>query len=362
LKVSFVLPSLHGGGAERAAVTVLNAIDSAAFDRELYLFKREGAYLADVARDVRIVIGDDRSRLSTVTALGRHIRATTPDIVVSFLSFFTIFAATTLAATRAKVVINQQTPVTAFLRDQEYQWRRPLRRTLFQAACRAVYPRASAIVATSEGVKRDLTETFRVPAERVAILHNPVDLNLIARRAAEPVDGVGPRRPGRPLIVAAGRLAEAKNYPLLIEALALLRDAHVDVDAWILGAGDQEARIRAAIADGHLGDRIHLLGFQENPWKFVRRADVFVLTSRYEGFGNVLVEAMACGVPVVATESPGTGEIVQSGDNGLLVTDHTAPTVATALRRLLDDGALAGRLRLRASNTVRAYSVDAVAE
>jgi len=361
LKLCFVLPSLHGGGAERAAVTVLNAIDSVAFDRELYLFRREGAYQADVARDVRIVIGAARSRPGTVAALARHIRATAPDVVMSFLSFFTIFAATKLAATRAKVVINQQTPVTAFLRDEDYRWRRPLRRTLFQAACRVVYPRATAIVATSEGVKRDLTDAFGVPEERVAVVHNPVDLNLIALRAAESVDGIGPRRPGRPLIVAAGRLAEAKNYPLLVEGLALLRDAHVDVDAWILGAGDQEPRIRAAIAAAHLEDRIHLLGFQENPWKFVGRADVFVLTSRYEGFGNVLIEAMACGVPVVATESPGTREIVRSEDNGLLVSDHHAPAIATALRRLLDDRALAFRLRARASETVRAYSVDVVA-
>jgi glycosyltransferase involved in cell wall biosynthesis len=224
-----------------------------------------------------------------------------------------------------------------------------------------VYPRASAIVATSEGVKRDLTGAFGVPEERVAVVHNPVDLRLIARRADEPVDAVGRRRPGRPLIVAAGRLAEAKNYPLLIEGLALLRDAHVDVDAWILGAGDQEPRIRAAIVAARLEDRIHLLGFQENPWKFVGRADVFVLTSRYEGFGNVLIEAMACGVPVVATESPGTREIVRSEDNGLLVSDHHAPALATALRRLLDDRALAFRLRTRASETVRAYSADTVA-
>ena len=133
------------------------------------------------------------------------------------------------------------------------------------------------------------------------------------------------------MIVAAGRLADAKNYPLLIDALALLRQ-RVPARLFILGQGDRGAAAaragRRAAARGRRGD---LCGFQRNPWKYIARADVFALSSRYEGFGNVLVEAMACGVPVVATAFAGTRDIVRDGVDGLLVERHEPAAVAAAL-------------------------------
>jgi glycosyltransferase involved in cell wall biosynthesis len=361
LKLSFVLPSLHGGGAERVAVSVMNALDPLSFDRELYLFRREGPYLNEVSRAVRIVAGTGTTRVGHYRALRRHLRDAAPDVVVSFLSYFTVFAAVQRAGRGARFVINQGTPVTAFLDDADYRWRRPVWRQTFAAAARRVYPAADAIVATSEGVQADLVEMFGVSPDRVTVVHNPVDLDLVAARAEEPVDGTEFDQRPRPAIVAAGRLAEAKNHPLLVGAIAALRNEGLDVDAYILGTGPQAGLVRAAVGAAHLEDRVHLLGFQENPWKYFKRAAVFVLTSRYEGFGNVLIEAMACGAPVVATASPGTREIIRSGHNGLLVEEHEPAAVAAAIRRVLTDRALAERLRACAIESVRAYDVNAVA-
>jgi len=361
VRLSFVLPSLHGGGAERAAVSVINALDSVDFDRELYLFRREGTYLNDVNGGVRIVGGTGATRVGHYSALRRHLRDSAPDIVVSFLSYFTVFAAVRFAKRGTKFVINQQTPVTAFLSDADYPWRRPVWRQTFELVARRVYPAADAIVATSDGVRTDLVDGFGVSPDRVAVVHNPVDLGRVAARAREPVDAAMFDGGTRPLIVAAGRLAEAKNYPLFVSAIAALRDGQVDVDACILGTGGQEGRIREAIRAMHVEDRVHLLGFQENPWKYFKRAAAFVLTSRYEGFGNVLIEAMACGLPVVATDSPGTREIIQSEHNGLLVANHEPAAVAAAIRRVLTDRALAERLSACASDSVCAYDVKMVA-
>jgi len=226
---------------------------------------------------------------------------------------------------------------------------------------RGVYPAADGITATAEGVKADLVGALGAPPGKIAIVHNPVDLAGIAARATEPIDDAPFVRSTRPLVVAAGRLAEVKNYPLFVAAIARLRDDGVDVDAAILGTGELEHSIRDAIRMAGLSDRVHLLGFQRNPWKFFRRASVFVLTSRYEGFGNVLIEAMACGTPVVATASPGTREIITAEDNGLLVDRHEPGAVAAAIRRVIEDRALADRLRTQASVSVRAYNVDVVA-
>ncbi len=105
----------------------------------------------------------------------------------------------------------------------------------------------------------------------------------------------------------------------------------------------------------------HLCGFHVNPWKYVARADVFALTSRYEGFGNVLVEAMACGVPVVATSSAGTREIVSADEDGLLVERHEPAAVAAALDRLLNDAALRQRMSQTARRHAQRYSAQAIA-
>src|SRR5262249_45407431 len=156
------------------------------------------------------------------------------------------------------------------------------------------------------------------------------------------------------------RLAEAKNYPLLIEAMALLR-RRVPASLLILGAGDEEPALRALVAARGLETAVQFCGFQPNPWKYIARADVFALTSRYEGFGNVLVEAMACGVPVVAPSTPGTREIVSVGGDGLLVERHEPAAVAAALERVLTDAALRRRMAETARRHAERFAAPSIA-
>ena len=115
------------------------------------------------------------------------------------------------------------------------------------------------------------------------------------------------------------------------------------------------------IQDRGLGECVHLCGFRDNPWKYIARADVFALTSRYEGFGNVLVEAMACGVPIVATSSPGTRDIVSSGADGLLVERHEPAAVAAALAEVLSDRSMRQRLSAAARRHAERYRTESVA-
>jgi glycosyltransferase involved in cell wall biosynthesis len=159
--------------------------------------------------------------------------------------------------------------------------------------------------------------------------------------------------------VSAGRLAEAKNYPLLIDALARLR-ARVPARLFILGAGELESELRALVRSRHLDDAVVFGGFQRNPWKYMARADVFVLTSHYEGFGNVLVEAMACGTPVIATSSPGTREIITDGVDGLLVDRHDAGEVAAAIERVLSDSPLRARLAAAGQERAKQFALPAI--
>ena len=358
--VCFVLPSLNGGGAERAAVHVLNALDAARWQRSMYLFRREGPYLDELDTDIALSAGRSSSRLGRWLELRRFFQASRPDLIVSFLSYVSVLTAARAARIGARVVFNQQTPMSAFLRDADYEWRRPWHRRLFSAVTRFGYRLADRIVATSKGVADDLTAEFGVAAARIQIIHNPVDLDAIGRAVAEPLDPAFERDWSHPVIVAAGRLADAKNYPLLVDALAILRE-RMPARLFILGSGELEPRIRERIAERGLEHAIVLCGFQRNPWKYLARADVFALTSRYEGFGNVLVEAMACGVPVVATSSPGTREIVSVGIDGLLVDQHEPAAVAEALARVLSDEPFRRRLSAGARVSAQRFSLPAIA-
>ena len=359
-KVCFVLPSLAGGGAERAAVQILNGLDRTRWDRSIYLFRAEGPYLGELSSEVRLETGASTSRLGHWRELRRFIGATNPDLVVAFLSYFTVLSAVRAALTGAKVIFNQQTPMSAFLADADYEWRRPLRRRGFTAVTRIGYAAADLVIATSRGVAGDLSQAFGVDPSRVRVVPNPVDVEAVQAAAAEPLEAVDEERWRRPVIVAAGRLADAKNYPLLIEALALVR-MQVPATLFVLGQGERADDLRRLAAERGLGDVIVWCGFQANPWKYMVRADVFALTSRYEGFGNVLVEAMACGVPVVATRSPGTEDIVRDGVDGLL-TRHTPDAVAASLTRLLSDAAERDRMAAAARVSARRFATPAIVQ
>jgi glycosyltransferase involved in cell wall biosynthesis len=359
-KICFVLPSLHGGGAERAAVNILNGLDPARWDRSMYLFSREGPYLNALDGSIALASGSHASRTGRWLDLRRFFRATRPELVVSFLSYFSVLSAARSARIGARVVFNQQTPMSAFLTDADYKWRRPWHRRSFEIVTRLGYRFADLVVTTSKGVADDLIARFGVPPERIRVVHNPVDLVAVVRATEEPIDPVYDALWIHPVVVAAGRLAHAKNYPLLIDAMAALRK-RVPARLFILGQGELDAELRRQIERSGLGDAVVLCGFQQNPWKYIARADVFAMTSRYEGFGNVLVEAMACGVPVVATSSPGTREIVSVGSNGLLVDHHEPEAVAAALERILTDNALRQRLALAAKASAERFALPSIA-
>ncbi|MBY0493470.1 MAG: glycosyltransferase [Cyanobacteria bacterium] len=356
-RICFVLPSLNGGGAERAAVQILNGLDAERWDRSLFLFAREGPYLDEVDASIPIHDAGTSSRSGRWRALRRHVAAERPDLVMAFLSYFTVLSAVRAGNVGTRVAFNQQTPMSAFLTDADYHWRRTWHKAVFSSVTRIGYAAADLIIATSKGVADDLTRAFAVDPAQIRVLANPVDLDRVRKAITEPVDESALPAGDGPLIVAAGRLAEAKNYPLLIDAVATVRE-RMPVRLAILGEGEIEPVIRQHIERRGLSNAVSLLGFHANPWKFIARADVFALTSRYEGFGNVLIEAMACGVPVVATASPGTRDIITNGVDGLLADAHTPAAVADALIRVLGDSAYLRQLRAGARVSAEKFGLE----
>lgn len=338
---------------------LLNGLAARGYQATLFVFAREGPYFDQLDARVRVEVGR-ATKSGRLASLRRFLADSPQDVVVSFLSHFTTYASLRLSGSRAKYAISQQTPVSAFLADHDYRWREPWRRRVFVSVARAIYPRADAIAATSSGVGEDLVAHFKVRRDRVTIVPNPVDVAAVRQAALDPIDA-SLADAGVPTIVTAGRLAHAKNFPLLIEALERL-PARVPWRAWILGRGELEGELRDRLARSSVADRVALLGFQPNPWKFMARGDVFVLTSHYEGFGNVLIEAMAVGLPVVATASYGTRDIVSDGVDGLLVDAHEPGAVASAVERVLRDAAVRTRMASAARATAEKYALATVVD
>src|SRR6185369_7788029 len=168
--------------------------------------------------------------------------------------------------------------------------------------------------------------------------------------------------PQRPLLVACGRLKALKGFDYLLDALVEVRKT-IPASLWIIGEGEQRAALETKIKRLRLEDSVKLLGFQQNPFKYMAAADLFVLSSLYEGFGNVIVEAMACGVPVVATDCPyGPGEIIEDGKNGILAPPANALALAAAILRVLKDESMREKLSFEGRDRANDFDAQTIAD
>jgi glycosyltransferase involved in cell wall biosynthesis len=240
-------------------------------------------------------------------------------------------------------------------------WVKETRRTpLYYWIDRLCLPRYERVICVSEDLV-DRCLACGVPADRCLLVENGIDTDQYARTM--PVSEAKVRlgfQPRRHLVGAVGRLSAEKGFDLLIRVADRLMKAGLDLTLWILGEGDEKVRLQALIATLGRQDRIRLLGFQAKPAAFFQAMDAFVLSSLREGLPNVLLEAMAFEVPVVATRVAGVPRLIQDGRNGLLVPCADAASLADALQRLLCDPGLRNRLGLAGRQTVAdGYSFQA---
>ncbi|MGQ0532244.1 MAG: glycosyltransferase [Caulobacteraceae bacterium] len=295
-RVLFLINSLTGGGAERVMCTLLrhSEAEREEFDMTLALLDDEPranqppAWIEVRQMDCR------KSLLRSIAVTRKLFAELKPDVSVSFLTRSNF---TNVANARCPCVISERAHTIAHLN-------RGARDLVSRATVRLLYPRATRLIAVSEGVAEGLRENFNVPPDRLVVIANPVDIDTIAARAAEPnlVDV------GEPYILGMGRLVTSKNFELLIRAYAASGDKRKLV---IAGEGAERDSLRAVAEACGLADRVMFPGFVANPYPLMHGADLFVLPSNSEGFPNALVESMAMGVPVIATNcNSGPSEIL----------------------------------------------------
>jgi glycosyltransferase involved in cell wall biosynthesis len=200
---------------------------------------------------------------------------------------------------------------------------------LFRLLCPLLYPQADGIICPGEAVKRDLGLTFRISPKRIIAIPNPVYVHSIRSRISE--DQVHTHKNG-PKLLAMGSLTRQKGFDLLVDAMAKLVKIRPHIQLIILGTGPEKANLVAQIQKENLTGCITLAGFKDNPYPYFYNADLFVLSSRWEGLPNVVLESLACGTPVVAFDCPGcVNEIFDGPAQGVLVPDGDVSALVKAI-------------------------------
>ncbi len=314
----FLLPSLRGGGAERVAVTLLQHLDRRRFEPHLALVDARGPSLTDVPPDVPVhdlKAGRARYAMPAIIRLAWKLR---PDAVLSWMGHLSIvlILVKPLLPRGLRLLVREGITVSAYLAVDGQDI--PMWEWLY----RRFYKFADKIICQSDSMLIDLVENFGVPREKTVRIYNPVDVQRIKRLAASapsPYSGPGPH------LVAAGRLCNQKGFDVLLEAMVLVSQTFPSAQLTILGDGPLEAGLKAQRDRLGLQEAVHFAGFQPNPYPYFKNADLFVLASRYEGLPNVVLEALALGIPVVATDCPGgIWEICRSSPGSVTIcqTDH----------------------------------------
>jgi glycosyltransferase involved in cell wall biosynthesis len=349
LRVAFLMPHLDAGGAERVVLMLLQHLDRGRFAPVLILQARRGAFLEAVPADVPIHDLSGRAVHRSLPALAGVIRRTGAEVLYTATNAMNlaVLAASLVIRPRVAVVISEHAPLSNYLRQAKW---RPFRLGLM----RLLYRFAAAMAVPTRRVAEDARSLLgQVP---VTVLSNPlVDVSLYQDAPGPPPEI---RDVSGPLFVAAGRLVAVKAFDLLIESFARLRTRHPDAHLLLIGEGPERPRLEAIVES--LGEREHvrLIGFRPRLDGYLRHATAFILTSHWEGFGNVLVEAMAAGAPVISVDCPvGPRDILEDGEAGLLVRQRNPEAIAWAMATMVEDRERRAQFQARGQSRARAFDV-----
>ena len=352
-RVAIFAPSMAGGGAERGAVKLAEGLVRRGFDVDLVLATAEGPRLGEIPAEVRVVDLGARRVVGSLPALVRYLRREKPQGLASVLDHANVVAlwACKLGRYSGRVVVIEQNTLSEAARNGKSRRDRMMPRLV-----RRFYPWADYVVGVSEGVTEDLAQFVRLPAEKLRVISNPIVAPEIGELARAPVDHAW-FDGDAPVFVAAGRLRPQKDFPTLLRAFSHVR-AKRPVRLLILGEGPERERLEALARELDLSSDVALPGATTNPYAYMARSTAFILSSRWEGLPTVLIEAMSCGAPVVATDCPsGPREILDGGRYGALVPVGDVHALAAAM-----DEALDGKLARPPLESWRRYAIDAVVD
>jgi glycosyltransferase involved in cell wall biosynthesis len=329
-EISVFLESLEGGGAEQVLLTLINSFVGNGCKVEVILCRSGGVYQKHLSPAVNLVELHVKSLYYGFPKLVKYLKKTKPRILLTTLNLASMVAlvAKRLARTNTRVIIRVANTISL----QPKGW---LKKKLDHLLQSLIYPWADGIIAVSDGVGDDLASHIGIPRGRIVTVYNPIITSKLEMLSTVELNHPWflPDQP--PVILGVGRLDVLKDFNTLIRAFDRL-SVECPAHLLILGEGDQRGKLESLVAELNLGDKVSLPGFVENPFQYMKNAHVFVLSSISEGLPGVLIQALACGCPVVSTNCPtGPMEILQGGKYGHLVPVGDVEALAQAILQSL---------------------------
>lgn len=334
MKLLCVIYSIDGGGAEKQMQQILRLADRSKFQPFLAVFKLTGKEKQILPDDVRIYDLSTSLRPASfflVLKLANLVKRVRPDRILSFMwpTNLIAIAAARISGCSSKVIISERTHLKFdIMRYHFINIRRFLVKTLYSGV--------EKIISVSQNTAANLREEFAVPEGKISVIHNGVDIDAIKQKISKPVNLPF----GKPYILSAGGLNRTKNLPLLIKCFARITRDRNNLNLLILGEGRERASLEKLIVQLNLNRSVFLPGAVDNPYPYMAGAQVFVLTSLFEGFPNVVIEAMACRVPIICVPYAGAAEIIQDNKTGLLSPGYDEDSLSNTVCKLLDNKAL----------------------
>lgn len=342
-RLAFLLPNMTGGGAERVALRLIEDFTAQGYAIDLVLMEVSGALLALLPPSVRVIDLQAPRIRDVVKPLIRYLRSERPLGIQVSMWPLTVAGvlAHRLARSEAKLVLSDHTTLS-----RQYAHLSRFRARLMRWSITWAYPKADARVIVSRDAARDLAALSGIALDSIDVIYNPIACPSAEPEAIRQVEDSWPRDAAR--ILTVGSLTAAKNHRLLIDAFAQL-SADRAATLVILGDGPLRAELTAYVQTSGVADRIRMPGFVINPAAHYATADVFVLSSDYEGYGNVLVEAMYTGLQIVSTDCPsGPREILECGRYGRLVPCNDDGALARAMTEAIDAPITVAKVKIRA--------------
>ena len=354
-RLMIVRPTMGQGGADRVTLTLLQHLERSLFSPSLVLMRPEGELLNEVPDDIPILSLDASRLWNAWLPLKRLFEANQPEIVFSTCSGANIpvTIAHLLSPGSRRLVLSE--------RNVLFHGGVGPKRLTLNLLKALLYRGADEITVVSDGVKKDLMTKLRIPVDRISVVHNPIDIEEIREKATLPIPHPWFRE-DVPIILGVGRLVHEKDFRTLIDAFQQVRVSHPS-RLVILGEGPLRRNLEKQIRELLLQDHVLLPGYDPNPFPYMARATVFVLSSRDEGLPNVLLQSMACETPVIATRChSGPEEIITNGSDGLLVPVGDSAAMAGAIVSVLESPELQRQLVAKARESMRRFSAEVVLE